>query len=207
MRLLLAILLLVYLPLKAQFFGRKSIAISHSLMQFNEPFLANKTNANNATSWVSEVEKINSFKPSRNSNLNNYFSYSYGIGLGVYNNLDNRFEVYEKSNFVRLRGNLICHLPEMPKLEFGTTINKITPYFKIGYLTDKLDKNFKAKSNSYFCSSMNFGGGVVFRATDFIGLNYDFSINQRLNNDYRTFAQHKIGLVIALYHSFKIGTF
>ena len=31
------------------------------------------------TSWVSEIEKIKSiFKPSRNSNLPNFFSYSYG---------------------------------------------------------------------------------------------------------------------------------
>ncbi|NQW42995.1 MAG: hypothetical protein HQ463_06150 [Bacteroidetes bacterium] len=205
MRYLFSILLFIYIPLKAQFFSRKSISISQSFIQFNEPFLANKTNANNMTSWVSEIEKIKSiFKPSRNSNLPNFFSYSYGIGIGAYNNLDTRFEAYEKSNFIRLRGNLIFHLPVVNSQK-KISINQVTPYFKIGYLIDYLDKNFKFKSNSHFCTSMHFGGGLVFRITEYIGLNYNFSINQRLNNDYRTFAQHKIGLVIGLHQSFKNG--
>ena len=66
-------------------------------------------------------------------------------------------------------------------------------------MNDKANKNFKFKSNSHFCTSLHFGGGLVFRITEYIGLNYNFSINQRLNNDYRTFAQHKIGLVIGLH--------
>lgn len=191
MRLLFTLLLLNYLPLNAQFFGGKSIAISHSLIQFNEPFLANKTNANNTTSWVSEIEKTKS--------ISNFFSYSYGLGMGVYNNLDTRFEIYEKSNFVRLRGNLICHLPLLNiGCDHCNGIRLLNPYFKIGYLTDKLNQNYKSKSNSYFCSALNFGGGVVLRLSEFIGFNYDFSVNQRLNNDYRTFAQHKVCIVIKL---------
>jgi len=186
---LIFILTLYYLPLNAQIFGEKSIAISHSFMQFNEPFLANKTNANNKTSWVSEIEKIN--------NISRFFSYSYGLGLGVYNNLDTRFDAYKKSNFIRLKGNLICHLPKT-ECSNCSGIRLINPYAKIGYLADKLDNSFKDKSGSYFNSSMNFGGGLVFKITDFVGLNYDFTINQRINNDYRTFSQHKIGVVINL---------
>jgi len=185
------ILALCYLPLNAQFFSKKNLCISQGIIQFNEPFLANKNNANNKTSLVSEIEKIN--------NISHFFSYSYGFGLGVYNNLDTRFEPFEKSNFVRLKGNLILNLPMLNgNCPSCKTIRMINPYAKIGYLIDKLDKTFKAKSGTYYNTSMNFGVGIILKMNNKMGLNYDFTINQRINNDYRTFMQHKVGVVIIL---------
>ncbi len=175
---------------KAQFFGRKSIAVQQGAIFFNEPFLNNKNNANNKTSWVTEVDK--------NLYISRFSSFNIGFGLGNYKNPDNRFESFQSSNFYRLKFAFVLHLPNVKNCKRCKDLRIVNPYFNIGYNFDILNNTFKAIGNNRVNTNLKIGGGVVVKIMKDMGLIYGLTLNQRLNVDYRTFFQHNVGLLVRL---------
>lgn len=174
----------------AQFFGKKSIGVQQGAIFFNESFLNNKNNANNKTSWVTELDK--------NLYLSRFSSFNLGFGLGNYKNPDNRFEPYQSSNFFRLKMALVLHLPNIKNCKDCDDLRLVQPYFNIGYNFDLLNNTFKAIGNNRMNANLKIGGGVVVKIMKDVGLIYGLTLNQRVNVDYRTFFQHNFGLLVRL---------
>lgn len=176
--------------MNAQFFGRKSIGIQQGAIFFNESFLNNKNNANNKTSWVTEVDK--------NLYISRFSSFNMGFGLGNYKNPDNRFEPYQSTNFFRFKFALVLHLPNVMDYDDVTKQKLVAPFFNIGYNFDVLNNTFKAIGSNRVNTNLKIGGGMVVKVRRHFGLMYSLSLNQRVNVDYRTFFQHNIGMVVRL---------
>ena len=182
--------LLFSLNAKAQFFGRKSIGIQQGAIFFNESFLNNKNNANDKTSWVTEVDK--------NLYISRFSSFNMGFGLGNYKNPDNRFEPFQSTNFFRLKFALVLHLPNVMDYEDVEQKRLLSPFFNIGYNFDVLNNTFKAIGSNRVNTNLKIGGGVVVKVMKDFGLMYSLTLNQRVNVDYRTFFQHNIGMLVRL---------
>ncbi len=178
------------MSLQAQFFGRKSIGVHQGIMLFNESALNNKTNANRKASWVTEVD--------RNAYISKYASFNYGLGLGNYKNPDKRFEPYQSSNFFRVKFALQIHFPNIGDCKDCENVRRVNPYFIIGYNFDLLSSNFKAIGNNRVNANLKIGGGLVVKLNNNLGLQYGLTLNQRINEDYRTFFQHNVGLIVRL---------
>lgn len=175
----------------AQFFGRKSLVVSQGAIFFNAPSLNNKNNANNKTSWISEIDK--------NLYLSRFASFNLGGGVGNYKNPDDRFESYQSTNFYRFKFALMVHLPSLDKCTQCTPKpNLVSPFLMVGYNFDLLSKTFKAIGDERVSSNMKVGGGAIVRVSNQVGVKYEFTLNQRINSDYRTFYQHSLGMVINL---------
>ncbi len=182
--------LLFSLHTKAQFFGRKSIGIQQGAIFFNESFLNNKNNANNKTSWVTEVDK--------NLYISRFSSFNMGFGLGNYKNPDNRFEPFQSTNFFRLKFALVLHLPNVMDYDDVEQKRLLSPFFNIGYNFDVLNNTFKAIGSNRVNTNLKIGGGVVVKVMKDFGLMYNLTLNQRVNVDYRTFFQQNIGMLVRL---------
>jgi len=161
---------------KAQFFGRNNIGIHQGVILFNPSALNNPNNAKT--------------------------TFNTGIGFGNYQNPDNRFESYQSTNFLRLKIAMMIHLPQTIT-HYKTKPNLLNPYFKVGYNFDILNNYFLAVGNNRVNTNLRIGFGNAIRINHFVGLNYEFSYNQRVNPDYRTFFQHTFGLVFNLEEPFQ----
>jgi hypothetical protein len=179
---------------KAQFFGRNNIGIHQGVILFNPSALNNSNNANNKNSWVNEFDK--------NFTLGTKTTFNSGIGFGNYQNPDNRFESYQSTNFLRIKIAMMIHLPQTIN-HYKTKPNLLNPYFKVGYNFDILNNYFLAVGNNRVNTNLRLGFGNAIRINHFVGLNYEFSYNQRVNPDYRTFFQHTFGLVFNLEEPFQ----
>jgi len=182
--------LLISFQAKGQFFGRKSIGIQQGAIFFNEAFLNNKNNANNKTSWVTEVDK--------NLYISRFSSFNMGFGLGNYKNPDNRFEPYQSNNFFRFKFALVLHLPNVMDYEDVEQKRLLSPFFNIGYNFDILNNTFKAIGSNRVNTNLKIGGGLIIKMMRDFGLMYSLTLNQRVNVDYRTFFQHNVGMLVRL---------
>jgi hypothetical protein len=171
----------------AQLFSKKDIAIHQGIMTFHNPVLNNKNNANTKASWVTELDK--------NLGLSRFSSLNAGLGLGNYKNLDNRFSPYESSNFFRLKLGLLLHLPQSYS-PHDLSPNFFNPFIKVAYNFDFADQHFRNLGGNKISSSLRLGVGCVVRLNHYVGLMYEFSHNQRIAMDYRTFFQHTFGMII-----------
>ncbi len=181
-----ATLLVFSMETKAQFFGRKSVGISQGAVFFNASSLNNKNNANNKTSWISEFDRF--------GHISRFWSFNVGGGVGNYKNPDNRFETYQSTDFYRLKIGLFLHLPS----QSDTKPRLVNPFLLVGYNFDLLNKTFKAIGDNRVNVNMKVGGGLNGRISEHVGCFYMFTLNQRLNPDYRTYYQHNIGMLVNL---------
>jgi hypothetical protein len=178
----------------AQLYSKRDIAIHQGLMTFHNPVLNNKNNANRKSSWVSELDK--------NFFLSRFTSLNAGIGMGNYRNLDTSFAAFESSNFFRIKTGLILHLPQF--YAHGHLSPRLfNPFIKAAYNFDIAGKKFEDLGGNRLNSSLRLGAGFVVSMTHHIGLIYEFSHNQRVSPDYRTFFQHTFGIIINMEEPYK----
>jgi hypothetical protein len=97
---------------------------------------------------------------------------------------------------------MMIHLPQTIT-HYKTKPNLLNPYFKVGYNFDILNNYFLAVGNNRVNTNLRIGFGNTIRINHFVGLNYEFSYNQRVNPDYRTFFQQTLGLVFNLEEPFQ----
>lgn len=171
--------------LKAQWFGQKSLGISQGLIVFDAPVLNNRNNANDRKSWISEIEYFRT--------ISRFWTFNTGAGVGNYKNPDNRFETYQSTNFYRFKFGLMLHLPSG-----GDKFRRVNPFLTVGYNFDLLNNTFKAIGDNRVNVNMKVGGGLAVKIKGPVGAFYTFTLNQRVNPDYRTFFQHQFGVLVAL---------
>jgi hypothetical protein len=179
---------------EAQLFGRRDIGVHQGIMSFHNPSLNNKNNNNNKTSWVTEVDK--------NLYLSRFASFNAGLGIGNYKNLDDKFAKYESYSFYRIKAGLVLHLPQSYSPR-DLTPNAFNPFLKAAYNFDISDQHFENRGGNRLIGSFRLGCGFVIRASHHLGIMYEFSHNQRLASDYRTFFQHNFGILINLEEPYK----
>lgn len=175
--------------LKAQLFSKKDLAVHQGIMTFHNPSLNNKNNSNKRISWVTELDK--------HLYLTRFASFNAGVGMGNYRNLDDRFEAFESSDFFRVKAGLVLHLPQSYSLRDWSP-NGFNPFIKAAYNFDIFSDHYQRVAGNKLSSSLRLGIGCVVRISHYAGIMYEFSHNQRVANDYRTFFQHNFGILINL---------
>lgn len=194
--LLLIIALLAINPdLKAQIFGKKDFSIQQSWSSFHPAILNNQSNSNQKLSRAIEID--------RNFNFARFSSLNYGVGLGDLRNPDTLFLPYEHSRFMRIQFGLVLHLPQRHTAR-NWSPNRINPYLKAGYMLDIADYRYGEVTGSRLSSAFKLGAGMVVRLSHTVGILYEFSHNQRVTADYRSFFQHKFGLIINMDTPYKL---
>lgn len=180
-------ILTISFNVNAQLFGRKDLSIHRGIMRFDPPSLNNSVNSNGRRTRLFEVDK--------NFYLKRRISFNTGIGLGNLENLDNRFEAYQSSQFFRLKLGFILHQAQhhTPR---NWSPKKFNPFIKVAYNLDLFDHSYSSVNGSTLGSSLRLGLGCVIKINHYLGLSYEFSHNQRVTKDYRTFYQNTLGLVI-----------
>ncbi len=179
--------LFIQQEVKAQLFGKKDFSIQQGIMSFHPAVLNNESNLNNQLSWVSEID--------RHFNLNRISSINYGLGLGDFRNPDTMFRPYEHGKFMRLKIGLVIHLPQYHTAR-NWSPKRINPYFKAAYNLDIADYNYGQKNGSRLIPSLRLGAGMIYRLNHYLGIVYEFSHNQRVNPDYRSFFQQNLGIIL-----------
>ena len=177
----------VCLSSHAQIFGKKDLVLQQGIMQYHPHSLNNQSNSNHRISWVSELDK--------NLHLSRISSFNVGLGMGDLRNLDSNFSIFQSSGFFRFKAGMVFSLPQhySPR---NWSPNRFNPYIKIAYNLDVHDKTYAAVNNSRLASSVRFGIGGVYKINHHFGLLYEFSHNQRLSADFRTYYQHNFGLIV-----------
>ncbi|MBC7425333.1 MAG: hypothetical protein H7321_02255 [Bacteroidia bacterium] len=163
-------------------YSYKSISFGTGIMSFNPHFLDNRNNSNNLRSMISELSFIK---------MNRKFSCSIGAGIGSIRNMGTEFGPFESSDLYRLKFSLN---PKLVKLFFYETYI----YGTVGYNFDYLSNNYKAGYKA-LNSNVNAGLGISCRALSHLNLFYQFTVNQKLGQDYRTFSQNTFGISIPIY--------
>ncbi|MCC6817323.1 MAG: hypothetical protein IT245_00305 [Bacteroidia bacterium] len=186
---LITLLILQLTPAHGQLFGKNDIGLKFGIMTFHQKSLNNSANTNTRVSKLTEIDK--------RQILGRKTSFEYGIGYGSLQNLDNRFTTNQFSNFFRVKLGLIAHYPQQ-YTPTNWSPRPFNPYLKVAYNLDFFDKTYSEVNGKSLGSSLRLGIGFVVRLTHQFGLQYEFSHNQRVTKDYRTFYQHSIGLMINL---------
>jgi len=174
-------------PLSAQLFGRKDIGLNTGIMTFHQASLNNSVNTNTRVSRVTELDKR--FVLGRKT------SFETGLGYGTLENLDNRFSSNQHSQFFRLKLGVLLHFPQL-HTPTNWSPRKLNPYIKVAYNLDFFDRTYTSVNGSSLGSSLKWGAGAVYRLSHYVGVFYEFSHNQRVTKDYRTFYQHNLGILI-----------
>lgn len=188
MRLFITFILLVTSSIaQAQLFGKNDLALQQGIMQYHPKSLNNQSNSNSKISWVTELDK--------HQNISRISNFNWGIGVGDLRNLDSNFRTFANSSFFRFKAGLVFSLPQQytPR---NWSPRKFNPYFKVAYNIDLHDKPFKEINQTRVSSSVRLGFGAVYKLMHNFGLIYEFSHNQRLGADFRTFYQHNFGIII-----------
>lgn len=172
--------------MKAQLFGKNDIGLKLGIMTFHQKSLNNSVNTNTRVSKVTEVDK--------RIVIGRKTSFQYGLGFGNLQNLDNRFTPNQTSNFFRMKLGLLAHLPQLYSHE-NWSPRPFNPYLSVSYNLDVFDKTYREINDKPMGNSVKLGVGFVFRLSHHVGVLYEFSHNQRVTKDYRTFYQHSIGLM------------
>lgn len=186
-QLLTIISLFVYLQSNAQLFGTKDLSIQLGYLNFHAKSLNNSANSNYKISRVTELDK--NIKIRRMASLNT------GFGIGILQNLDNRFTENQSSKFYRIKVGLVFHSGQHITPN-NWSPKRVNPYVKIAYNIDLFDKTYSTVNGSALGSSLRLGFGAVIKLSHRFGLVYEFSHNQRITQDYRTYYQQNIGLVL-----------
>ncbi len=171
----------------AQLFGRNDLGLNVGIMTFHQASLNNSVNTNTRISRVTELDKR--FVLGRKT------SFETGLGYGTLENLDNRFSSNEHSKFLRIKLGLLLHLPQQ-YTPTNWSPRKFNPYFKVAYNFDFFDHTYTSVNGNSLGSSLKYGVGAVYRVSHYLGVFYEFSHNQRVTKDYRTFFQHNLGIII-----------
>lgn len=168
-------------------FGRKDLSLNRGIMRFDPPSLNNSVNSNGRRSRLFELDK--------NFYLKRRISFNTGIGLGNLENLDDRFQAFQSSQFFRLKLGFVLHQAQhyTPR---NWSPKRFNPFIKVAYNLDLFDHNYSTINGSALGSSLRLGLGCVIKINHYIGFSYEFSHNQRVTKDYRTFYQNTLGLVI-----------
>jgi hypothetical protein len=177
------------LPVKAQLYSKKDIAIHQGFMTFHNKSLNNKNNNNNKISWVTELDK--------NLFLTRFSSLNAGLGCGNYRNLDTATAPFTSSNFFRFKAGLVLHLPQS-YTPHDLSPNAFNPFVKAAYNFDIMSNSYEKESGNRLSSSLRLGAGFIVSLSHHIGVMYEFSHNQRVARDYRTYYQHTFGVIINL---------
>jgi len=185
---------LFYTQANAQLFSKKDMAMHQGFMTFHNASLNNKSNTNKKTSWVTEVDK--------NLYLSRFSSVNSGIGLGNYKSLDSSFAPFESSNFMRLKVGLVLHLPQRYSVH-NLSPRNFNPLVKIAYNFDFFDRHYESMGGNRVSSSLRLGLGFVAKINHYTGFIYEFSHNQRVAPDYRSYYQHTFGIIINLVEPYK----
>jgi hypothetical protein len=180
---------MILLPAEAQLYSKKDIAIHQGFMTFHNASLNNKSNNNNKISWVSELDK--------NLYLTRFSSLNAGLGFGNYRNLDTMVAPFASSNFFRLKAGLVLHLPQF-YTPHDLSPNAFNPFIKAAYNFDIFSDSYEKETKQKLSSSLRLGAGFVVSLSHHIGVMYEFSHNQRVARDYRTYYQHTFGIIINL---------
>jgi hypothetical protein len=188
-RVLLTYCLLIAIVSQAQLFGKKDLGLSFGGLNFHSKALNNSVNTNYRVSKITEVDKHVKIK--RLSSL------ELGFGFGTLENLDNRFSAFESSQFFRIKTALLFHLDQRHNPS-NWSPKRVNPYIKVGYNLDWFDYKFKNINERSLGSSMALGVGLVIKINHAVGLRYEFTHNQRITEDYRTYFQNSLGLIINL---------
>lgn len=173
--------------IEAQYFGKNDLGLSAGFIRFDASSLNNKDNSNGRRSRLFEVDKHFSLK--RRISLNT------GLGLGNIENLDKRFNAWQSSDFFRVKIGVMLH----GRQNYGPrnwSPRRFNPFVKIGYNIDFFDHTYQVVNGNRLGNSVRMGLGAVIKINHYMGLTYEFSHNQRLISDYRTYFQHNIGLII-----------
>lgn len=182
-----ALALLAGTQLKAQLFGKNDIGLNVGLLTFHQRSLNNSVNTNTRVSKVTEVDK--------RWTLGRKTSFEGGLGYGILENLDNRFTGNDNSRFFRVKMGLILHYPQHYS-PTNWSPRKLNPYLKVAYNFDFFDHTYVAVNGKSLGSSLKLGIGAVYKLSHYIGVFYEFSHNQRVTKDYRTFYQQNLGIII-----------
>ena len=175
--------------MQAQLFSRHNLAVSQGMMTFHNPSLNNQSNTNKKVSWVTELDK--------HLYITRFASLNTGIGLGNYKSLDTLFKPYQSSNFFRIKAGLVLH-PSQHFSYRNLSPKRFNPFIKVAYNVDVLDKNYESTQGHRIAGNLRLGVGFVIKLNHYAGLTYEFSHNQRVSPDYRSFFQHNFGLILNL---------
>lgn len=156
-------------------------------MTFNPAWLNNKSNTNNRTSILTEIN--------RHYNISRFSSFAYGAGLGRHRNADTLFRAWDNSEFFRLKLGLLLHLPQNHTAK-NWSPRPFNPFISVGYHFDVMERQYRETMGSSLSSAFRIGAGAVVKINHYWGLIGEISHNQRVSRDYRSYLQYNLGIVI-----------
>lgn len=178
---------LCFNQLQAQLFGRQDLSVQQGIISFTPAWLGNKSNTNNRTSVLTELN--------RHYNFSRFSSVSYGAGIGTYRNPDTLFRAWDNSDFFRVKLGILLHLPQNHTAK-NWSPRPLNPFISAGYHFDIMDKHYRETMGSSLSSAFRIGAGAVVKINHYWGLICEIAHNQRVSRDYRSYLQYNLGVVI-----------
>lgn len=170
-----------------QIIRNRYIAIQGGAIDFSTRWLKNPQPQNHRISAFSCIEY--------GYPISDFFTVYSNISLGHLKNMGADFQSEIGSDFFRIGLGLLLN-PNNGKFFLNNRSKMIEPYGIIGYNFDIINQNPAGFNRTI--GSVCFGAGFWTPIADKLCVGYRYSINQRLAQDYRTFNQHTIGMLISL---------
>lgn len=186
----LAVVFLWKIDLAAQIPQGPSLSVMRGQIDFNSRILYNPNNSNTLSSYYNQITWL---QP-----IHSRFNFYFELGLGHYNNMSTDFEPNQHSGFNTY--GLGVQFYKSALLAPNSLRQYVQAFADVGYTFEYIHNNrlaYRTKS----CPTLHLGGGLWFKTTTHSAVGYTYRVNQRLQQDYRTYNTHQVGFLLSL-HSF-----
>lgn len=166
--------------------GQYHVQLMGGVMQFNSSLLYNPNNQNSRASYVS------SFYINQNNKIVNPIL---GIGIGHIKNMGSEFPLEASSDVFRLSLGVITFGGAKWSQKFRE--KKVRPHVKLAYTLEHIAQNSLGGFGPNV-GTWQLGGGLWFGLAKGVLVGYNYTLNQRLAQDYRTYHLHEFGFCFDL---------
>lgn len=166
--------------------GQYHVQLMGGVMQFNSSLLYNPNNQNSRASYVS------SFYINQNNKIVNPIL---GIGIGHIKNMGSEFPLEASSDVFRLSLGVITFGGAKWSQKFKE--KNIRPHVKLAYTLEHITQN-RLGGFVPNVGTWQLGGGLWFGLAKGVLVGYNYTLNQRLAQDYRTYHLHEFGFCFDL---------